>query len=51
MIRKAMKLNDFGTVGISVPAQFSREMELTLQDSVNIVLVGKTLHITKVVLA
>lgn len=51
MIRKAFCTNNAGTIAITIPATLAREMELTKEDNVNIVLVGKTLHITKVVLA
>jgi hypothetical protein len=50
MIRKAMKFNKFGTIGISLPAEYTREIGLTPDDCVNITLVGKTIHVTKVVL-
>jgi len=49
-IRKAFVNNKHGTVVISVPRQFCEAIGLTGEDNVNIELVGKTLHISKVVL-
>ena len=48
VIRKVMKFNKFGTIGISIPAEFTREMGLTVEDNANITLVGNTIHVTKV---
>jgi antitoxin component of MazEF toxin-antitoxin module len=48
MIRKAFRLNDFGSIGISIPAKLARDIGLTKEDNVSIILVGQTLHITKV---
>ncbi|MGB9940273.1 hypothetical protein [Methanosarcina sp.] len=50
MIRKVYSNNSAGTLIISVPAKFTKEMGLTKEDNVNIELVGKALHVSKVIL-
>lgn len=48
MIRKCFSNNSAGTILISIPAAYTREMGLTKEDNVNVTLAGNTLHITKV---
>ncbi|WP_196296924.1 hypothetical protein [Methanosarcina mazei] len=50
MIRKVYASNQFGTIVMSIPADFVRKMGLTGDSNVNIELVGNTLHVTKVCL-
>lgn len=48
MLRKAIKLNNFGTVGVSIPAEYARYIDLTTDSYVNGEKVGNCIHITKV---
>jgi antitoxin component of MazEF toxin-antitoxin module len=50
VIRKAFQLNDYGSIGISIPADLSKEVGLNIGDYVNIVKVGNCIHVTKVVI-
>lgn len=49
-IRKVFCNNVGGTLLVSIPVTYAREMGLTKEDNVNITLSGKTLHVTKVML-
>lgn len=51
MLKKVMKLNNDGSIGVGIPKSMAREMGLTSNDYVNIVREGNTLHITKVVIS
>ncbi len=51
MLKKVMKLNNDGSIGVGIPIAMAREMGLTSNDYVNIERVGNTLHITKVVIS
>ena len=49
MIRKIFR-NGKGTYLMSIPRDYVSELSLTASDNVNIEIVGKSLHVTKVVL-
>lgn len=48
MIRKVFQNGNSGTFLMSIPIDYVRAMGLTKDDSVNITLVGKTLHVTRI---
>lgn len=48
MLKKVLKLNNSGSIGIGVPAALAREIGLTCDDCVNIEKVGNSLHVTKI---
>lgn len=48
MLKKVLKLNNDGSIGIGIPAKMARELGLTCDDYVNIERVGNSLHVTKV---
>lgn len=48
MLKKVLKLNRDGSIGIGVPAKLARELALTSDSCVNIEKVGNSLHITKI---
>lgn len=48
MIKKVLKMNTDGSLGIGIPAQFARDLGITCNDYVNMEKVGSCLHITKV---
>ena len=50
MLKKVLKLNNDGSIGIGIPAKMARELGLTCNDNVNIEKVGNCIHINKVVI-
>lgn len=47
-LKKVLKLNNSGSLGICIPADVMKDLELVQGDYVNISKVGNTLHLTKV---
>jgi antitoxin component of MazEF toxin-antitoxin module len=48
MLKKIIKLNNDGSIGVGIPAKVARELGITNEDYVNMERVGNCLHITKV---
>jgi hypothetical protein len=48
MLKKVLKLNKEGSIGIGVPVKLARELDLDSNSCVNIERVGNSLHITKI---
>ncbi len=49
-LKKILKLNNSGSLGVCIPSETIKEMGLSQGDYVNISKVGNTLHLTKVVI-
>jgi antitoxin component of MazEF toxin-antitoxin module len=47
-LKKVLKLNAEGSLAVGIPKKFVSEMQLTENDALSVVLVGHTLHITKI---
>lgn len=48
LLKKVLKLNAEGSLAVGIPKKFVSEMQLTENDALSVVLVGHTLHITKI---
>ncbi|WP_292379369.1 AbrB/MazE/SpoVT family DNA-binding domain-containing protein [Methanosarcina sp. UBA289] len=50
MLKKVLKLNTEGSLAVGIPKKFAKELQLTENDALNVVKIGDTLHITKIVI-
>lgn len=50
VLKKILKLNNHGTVGFCIPAEFVHELDLHDGDYMNVEIVGNALHFVKVVI-